>query len=79
MRSLYDSDGNEVTDATGHTELETQLARALWQHSYLMSLVYISLGKKTIPVYNELTERMKAIPTSEQGWLNSEAITDGQS
>ena len=65
-------------DETGHTELELLLARALWQHAYLLGSIYLNLGKKTIPIYNELTDRMRAIPSSEQEWLNSRAVTDGQ-
>lgn len=68
----------KAVDDTGHTELELLLARALWQHSYLLGSIYVNLGKKTIPIYSELQHRMRAIPTAEQDWLNSRAITDGQ-
>lgn len=63
----------------GRTELELLLARALWQHSYLLSSIYVQLGKKTIPIYSEMQKRMQAIPTELQPWLNSKAVTDGQS
>lgn len=40
---------SKPVDETGHTELETLLARALWQHGFLLASVYVTLGKKTIP------------------------------
>lgn len=57
-------------DLAGFTNREIRLARALYKSQELLGSIYLNLGKKTIPVFHEMQDSLRALTKGDGALCN---------